>query len=253
MILTEKIKTNTIIYIINLDRAVERKKSVEQELLKTGIPFEFISAINANTIDTINHKLINGYKRPMVQAEIACFLSHFKVKNTFLKSKYDYAIILEDDIRLTENFDQIVQKALEQHMSFPQKQKWDVLKLSSPGRKRLFKIKEIDPNYSIYGGSVAITTMAAIWTRKGAELFIDNAVINENCIIEMPIDCALQRPWKYDLKIYNIVPHLVEAIVFESQIRPTDKLKSNFYKRLNYELNKAMPRAYFYLKTGLFR
>lgn len=195
---------NAIIYIINLDRAIERKKSVEQELLKTDIPFQFISAVNINTVDTLKHKVLNGYKRPLIPAEVACFLSHFKVKELFLKSKYDFAIIIEDDIQLLKDFDSLVKKAMKQHLSLSKKHQWDVLKLPTYGKKKLFKIKEIDANYSLYGGSVVITTMAAIWSRKGVEKFLEKAVKNDCRIINMPIDCALQKPWKYNLNITSI-------------------------------------------------
>lgn len=243
---------SALIYIINLDKATDRKKHIEKELLKTDIPFQFVSAIDVTTVNSINHKVVNRYKRNLVPAEIACFLSHIKVKELFLKSNHDFAIILEDDTRLLENFDELVKKAIIQHKSLVKKHQWNVLKLKSHGRKKLFKVKEIDSNYSLYGGSVGITTMASIWSKEGAKRFLEKSLKKEKYIIKMPIDCALQEPWNYNLKIYNIAPAVVEGIDFGSQIRPKKRLKSNFYKRIAYELNKAFPKMLIYLRTKLF-
>tara|TARA_B110001450_G_C17650698_1_gene493146 strand:- start:989 stop:1753 length:765 start_codon:yes stop_codon:yes gene_type:complete len=250
---TEKKEINPIIYIINLDSAVERKKSVEQELLKTNIPFEFVSAVDKTSLSSIKHKVKNKYKKKLNPAEIGCYLSHIKIKKLFLKSNYNFAIILEDDIKLLNDFDEIVKKAIKQRLTITKKHQWDVLKLKSYGHKKLIKINNIDNKYSLFGGGVAITTLAAIWTRKGAELFIENSKEKENFIIEMPIDCALQKPWKYNLKIYNISPEITKSNGFKSQIRPKKKVKSNFFKRINYETIKLIPRGYYFIKTWIFK
>lgn len=252
MTFTEKNEGNAIIYIINLDVAVERRKSIEQELSKTDIPYEIVSAIDKTTLDTVKHKVKNRYKRELKPAEVACFLSHSKAKELFLETQYEFAIILEDDVELLKDFDDVVKKAMKQHSTLPEKHQWDILKLPSYGRKKLFEIKEIDADYSIYGGSVGISTMGAIWTRKGAESFLQRTIQNEYFVVNMPIDCSLQTPWKYDLKIYNIVPSLIKPKDFGSHIRP-ERLKSSFFKRVNYERRKLLPRAYTYLKTWLSR
>ena len=249
MNISEKKKIKPIIYIINLDTAVERKKSVEQELLKTNIPFQFISAVDKTSLNKFKYKEKNKYKKKLNPAEIGCYLSHIKVKKQFLESTYDFAIILEDDIQLLNNFDDVIKRAINQRLTIAKKHQWDVLKLKSYGRKKLIEIKQIDQTYSLYSGGVAITTLAAIWTRKGAKSFIENSIEKEKFIIEMPIDCALQQPWKYNLKIYNISPEICETKGFKSQIKPKKKVKSSFFKRISYETIKIIPRGYYYVKT----
>lgn len=245
---------NAIIYIINLDGAIERRKSVEKELRKTNIPFQFIPAVDKATIDSLKHKVDNKYKRQLVSAEIACYLSHVKVKKEFLESSYDYAIIFEDDVELLEKFDETVKKAIKDNSSLQEKNQWDVLKISSHGKKKLIELREIDSNYALYGGSIAITALAAVWTRKGVTNFLKNTTKNDHVIITMPIDCALQHPWKYELKINNIVPHITRLQEFESQIGPSrKKRKTSFVRNMNYEISRSIPRLYFYLKTWLLR
>lgn len=250
---TKSAGLKAIIYIINLDRSVDRRAAMEKELLKTNIPFQFISAVDAASVNSINHKVNCQYKRPIIDAEIACFLSHIKVKKHFLQTNNDFAIILEDDAQLLEDFDAIVKKAMNQFPMLPKKNQWDVLKLAPYGRKKLIKVKEIDSTYSLYGGTVAITTMAAIWSREGVKKFLKNTIKNDFVIITMPIDCTLQLPLKYDLKIYNIAPEVVRELHLQSQIRTTKRLKSNTFSRIRYELLKLFPNLYLYCRTWLFR
>ncbi|MGY5848627.1 glycosyltransferase family 25 protein [Salegentibacter sp. HM20] len=240
---------NAVIYIVNLDRAKERRDSVEKELRKTNLPFQFISAVDKTTVANYKYKIRNQYKRPLITTEIACYLSHLKVKKLFLKSNYDYAIILEDDVELLANFDTVVKTIITQYNTLPKKHQWDVLKLPSFGKKNLIKVYDIDSYHSLYGGSVAITTMAAIWTKTGVKKFLGKAVLKDEAIINMPIDCELQRAWKYNLKIYNIAPPIVRGKEFGSQIRPKTKLRSKLINRVNYETRKLLPKFYLYLTT----
>ena len=175
-----------------------------------------------------------------------------KVKELFLKSGYDYAIIIEDDAQFQDNFDELVKKVIEQYASLSNKHRWDVLKLNSYGRKKMIEVKKIDENHSLFGGSVGITTLAAIWTRNGAKSFLEKTSKNGHYIINMPIDCALQKHWKYNLKIYNIAPELVKSRSFNSQIQQK-KLKSYFFKRINFEMRKLLPRLYYFIKTWMLR
>lgn len=82
-------------YVINLDRSTERMAHMAEVLSAYGLEFIRIPAVEANIIDP---------RGDMLNTEVACFLSHIKVWETFLASVYDYALVLEDDIIMADSF-----------------------------------------------------------------------------------------------------------------------------------------------------
>lgn len=97
-------------YIINLPDSKERKKTIEEMLLREDkISFEFIEAVDGRKLNNIEkEKLFNikkaekwtGWK--ILPGEIGCTLSHQKCYKQLLESKMEYVLILEDDILLKE-------------------------------------------------------------------------------------------------------------------------------------------------------
>ncbi len=242
--------TDTILYgtyLINLDRAKQRLELMEQEFKKQDMPFQKISAVDAEKLDKYEFKIKNRYDRKLVPGEIGCYLSHIQALKTFLESGNSYALIIEDDAVLCDDFKTILEKSLLAYKDLPEKHKWDVLKLFN-GKRRHIKITDIYKNYFLAacGTSVPITTIAAVWTRKAAEKFL-NKVANPVSVIGRPIDCDLQHPWEFNLRIYNILPSLVSIAPFETQIQLVKKLrKSNVRRQIVYEINRFFSK-YFYL------
>jgi len=91
-----------IIYWINLDRAPERKKIMEQIFQDDSfknIPNERIVAIDGNNEESVYDQIkVDNYNTG--PKEYACLLSHLNAIKKFNESKYDVALILEDDCTL---------------------------------------------------------------------------------------------------------------------------------------------------------
>lgn len=94
------------IYVINLERHIERKQKIISQFKKLGIQnYEFIKAIDGKEIDSIpkliKDGVVNNYFIDPVGVFtyniIACALSHRKAIDTFLKSPFKNCLILEDD------------------------------------------------------------------------------------------------------------------------------------------------------------
>lgn len=94
------------IYVINLKKDIDRKKNIINELRKQNIiNYEIINAINGNELshkeiisNTFqNKKKINPWNTKMSPSQIGCALSHIKIYRQFIKSEYNFALILEDD------------------------------------------------------------------------------------------------------------------------------------------------------------
>ncbi len=234
-------------YLINLDRADERLKLMENEFKKCQISYERISAVDAKILDSSTYKVKNKYDRDLVPGEIGCYLSHVKTLETFIASENGFALIIEDDAILSDDFKSAVENSLSNYHKLPTKDQWDVLKLFN-GKRKHIKIADIDEKYIIAacGTSIPITTIAAIWTRKAAEKFL-NKIKRPLPTIQRPIDCDLQHAWEFDLRIYNLLPSVVKPAPVETQIQIDRSLrKSKFPRQIQYELNRLLPK-YFYL------
>lgn len=236
-------------YLINLERAAERLKIMENEFKKCEMPFERIDAVDANHLNSNDYIVRNKYDRDLLPGEIACYLSHVKTLKTFLQTELDFALIIEDDAMLPLDLKHLVEETLAQYEDLPKKHRWDVLKLNS--RRRYIKIQNIkntDKFIGASGTSIPITTIAAIWTRKGAEKFLAKC-IQTKPIIQRPIDCELQHPWEYNLLIYSLLPSLIQGFPMDSQIQfDRSKRKANFYRQIRYELNRLIPKYLYYIR-----
>ena len=84
---------------------------MSQILRLVGMKFERFEAVDGQNLtkrqlDSLN--FLPGYldpnqRRPMKLGEIGCFLSHYKVWKDVLANGYDRAIVLEDDMKFTQN------------------------------------------------------------------------------------------------------------------------------------------------------
>jgi GR25 family glycosyltransferase involved in LPS biosynthesis len=78
------------IYVINLDRQPERLKSVDSELIKSGLTYQKISAVDMHDLTSESSDLVTlGVK--------ACWQSHVKAFQLISQGDEPYALILEDD------------------------------------------------------------------------------------------------------------------------------------------------------------
>ena len=101
------------IFIINLKKDKERRTHIINQLTIQNINnYEIIDAVNGNEFDEneikkntfVNKKGINPWNTKMSSSQIGCALSHIKIYKKFIKTNYDYALILEDDAIFIESF-----------------------------------------------------------------------------------------------------------------------------------------------------
>lgn len=97
-------------YVINLTRSTDRRAYITAELQRTGVDFEFISAVDGRTLDLGDSALID----PSVASECkfpgtyACPLSHFHTYQKILEDGRDRALVLEDDVILPNDLGDLV-------------------------------------------------------------------------------------------------------------------------------------------------
>ena len=95
-------------FVINLDHAKDRYRSVSENLDKLKIPFTRISAVYGKKLSepienfsSLSYMIRTG--KSQNNAEIGCYFSHIKTLKCFLETKFDYALILEDDAQISED------------------------------------------------------------------------------------------------------------------------------------------------------
>jgi len=103
------------IYVINLQRSVERRNFISKQLNKSSVDFKFIDAIDArNTPNIEEHALknvtinLNNLEIPLPRGHIACVLSHIKAYEEIIKQDHEFALIIEDDVYIAKSIKSIL-------------------------------------------------------------------------------------------------------------------------------------------------
>ena len=118
------------IFIINLDRDVERWEKIQRFMTAADLPHFRFAAIDGRRKlslirsvikrDFLNEKLA----RPLTTGEICCTLSHIAVLRQIVRRSIDCAVILEDDAEFSNNFLEFYRRELPDYLS-----RCDVIKM----------------------------------------------------------------------------------------------------------------------------
>jgi GR25 family glycosyltransferase involved in LPS biosynthesis len=131
------------IYVITIKRNLDRQTRMTNLLGKHNLQFSFIDGIDGeHLIPEHLNKVFDSHKSKqrlgyaLTKNEIACSLSHIKALKSFLENdKQDYALILEDDVEIS-NLDVWLQAVV----CLPHKNKWDVLYLGYQNKNHIMSL-----------------------------------------------------------------------------------------------------------------
>ena len=94
------------VFVINLDRRVDRLAAISLVLSKIGLEFDRVSAVDGqqvNLSDVARPWLAKWYiGRRLATGAVGCFLSHRKIWQEMLENNISQALILEDDAALVD-------------------------------------------------------------------------------------------------------------------------------------------------------
>lgn len=121
---------NFKIYLINLEKDKERLAFMEKQFLDLGLDFERVPAIygkdlSQNEIEKYYDKeksiKLNG--KELTLGELGCAISHQNVYKKFLNDRkgnlnLKYCVVLEDDVKLPENFKEILEKEMGENWEY---------------------------------------------------------------------------------------------------------------------------------------
>jgi len=94
------------ILVIHYDKLIKRKKHILLQLSKYNLECEFVSNYGKDTLTNEERKRF----KKLNDSEISLSLHHIECyKRITEQQEYDYAIILEDDVILKDNFRNILE------------------------------------------------------------------------------------------------------------------------------------------------
>jgi glycosyl transferase family 25 len=189
------------IYVINLDRDVERMASLAGSLKALNLPFERVSAVLGKEVPNweqlVDAELYGARNRlPMPRpGEVGCYLSHLKAMEEFLRTDAPWCVILEDDVEVRP-------ECVEVLAALGQKDDWDLVKLfcfhsGLPVRKRA-----LTPTHHLVVHLTRTTSSAAYAVNRQAA----ETLLRTMKPITEQVDHALERPWETGLRVCGVRP-----------------------------------------------
>lgn len=188
-------------YIINLDRAEDRRTFSERAFAGTKFNLCRIAAVDGDILKVP----VEGYSeslyrcfhgRPTNLRHVGCYLSHVKAMEAFLATNDEHALIAEDDLVLRPDFE----AALEAALSYSRH--WNILRLTGLSRGRPAKVARLCGDYSLCVSFGRLKgTGAYVLDRAAARAWLARLLP-----MRLPIDHALDREWFYGLRAVYILP-----------------------------------------------
>ena len=121
-----KIEQSFPIFVINLPIDKDRRAAIERRLHVLGARYEVVDGVYGDDARVIARydqiRAIKEHGKPLVFGERGCALAHVLVHERIIRENIPYALILEDDILLPDNFIEIVQKEIDK-----KRKNWDWL------------------------------------------------------------------------------------------------------------------------------
>ena len=103
------------IFVINLERDVERRQSILKQFNQIQLPFEFSNGVLGSSLTQQqktewydDKRAFRNLCQTIVPAHIGCSLSHVHVYQKIIDQNLPYALILEDDVILPEKLGELL-------------------------------------------------------------------------------------------------------------------------------------------------
>jgi GR25 family glycosyltransferase involved in LPS biosynthesis len=219
------------IFVINSKNRIDRYKNMVKRFLDLGLlkqahissaSMEFNEKYRFEAIlgGQINSQNLNFGDKPfktLNQGEVGCFLSHVTIYKMIKEHKWDKVLILEDDAKFCNNFQEEFDKALK---NVPDD--WDMIYLGQWNYDSLKNTKTISGKTAalkenicdnIYSADRCWLTHAYAVRLKAVDYLIDNTKVLYSSFDNVLAD--IQK----DLKVYAIHPDLITQDGTKSSLR----------------------------------
>jgi glycosyl transferase family 25 len=195
---------NLPIILINLSESKVRLERSQQELAQFGLSFERLEAVDGRKmskeeLDKVSHWDKSAFFKPLSPGEVGCYLSHVAAAEKIVRENWPYALVFEDDFRLTPHFCDIISVALKEAP-----QGFHIIKLQGNMRGGEVVVN-LNIDYKIIRHrSISAQTVAQLWSLEGAMAFLSIARP-----LRRPVDVQLKHWWEGPLNIFQVSPPIV--------------------------------------------
>lgn len=201
--------------IINLDRERGRWAHISSEAARAGLDFERVKAVAGLDVpDHLRSRFFSGDARTpaslLLPGEVGCYASHLLAYERILESGVDWALVLEDDVRLSDDFVQTVRETID---GLPDG--WDIVRLSSRPSRAVMNLTQLESGrhlvrYSKLPKQAGAQLVSAAGARK---------LLAEGLRVR-PIDADLRYGYILGLDTYGVYPPPAEhGGLFRSSIK----------------------------------
>jgi glycosyl transferase family 25 len=200
------------IFVINLERDIERRNHMAQSLAALDLVPEFVAAVDGRQLSAPERALYDQaralriYGVSMMDTEIACYLSHHRLYERIVREGIEMALIMEDDVRIEPILPDILRD-----LSTLRTPDWLVIRLDSKrtqirdpnGRKaRGRRVTDLSCGAALYRLSTRVLGTGAYLIRHEGAM----RMIAYGQRIFMPIDQAMDRYWENRILPYVVRP-----------------------------------------------
>ncbi len=198
------------VFVINLARDTARRAHMTRVLGEIGLLATFIPAVDGCTLtaaDRARHDPVRSlrlYGKPMLDTEIGCYLSHYRLWKRILHEGTTTALILEDDI----DIDPVLPGLIQDLCACPD---WLVVRLHS------MRARVLDPRRPTFHGRniAALRDGAGLFRLRthtlGAAAYLIRAEGARRLLaygerIVLPIDQTMDRFWENGIAPFVVRP-----------------------------------------------
>ena len=175
---------------------------MSDQLGSIGLQWERLSAADGKLFSLEDTALVDltefarRHGKTPVHGELGCYLSHVWAMRRFLETDSPYALILEDDVQLSEPLPQV----LDALANVPGD--WDMVKLSGVHSGSPLKLQRL---YAQFHLAVTLTpytgSSAYVINRRAAQNYLSGLLP-----MRVPYDHEFDRGWRWDLKVRAVMP-----------------------------------------------
>ena len=220
------------IFVISLARAEGRRAAMRARLDKLGADYEIVDAVDGATLTPADYgdnilrrdKFRRKFGREILDGEIGCYLSHYRLWQRMVTEKIPSALVLEDDVDWDEDLLAVADDIDNLDWS------WGVVLLSGRRRKPIHGhvLAPVGDHRKLLLCSKRRVTAAGYVISQ-----MDAWALLQYCReITAPIDVAYSEWWNSEIPFYVVSPPVVRQVESESLINADKYTKVSLSDRI---------------------